>query len=307
MALACRRSAPRTRWPAVVDPGRGRDLLEPPWHMTTTRSESDSASSWSCVTYTAVVPSCCWIRRISSRRATRSSRRARRAARRAGAPAARWQARGRAPPAAASRPRAGAGSGTRVRPRMSSSSSATALAARPVDAAEAQPVSDVVASGHVREEAIGLEDDAHVAPIGRHPADVGPSRTMRPDVGLVEPRERPQGRGLAASAGPEERDELAALDLEREPIQCVDVPVVPVEVEQLHGDSVHRGSGRVDGGGHQGASPVTGSSADRRPVGVTLASARMRKNAKRAPRARPRRPRTRRVLPSRLMTTWTVS
>ncbi len=29
--------------------------------MTTMRSEIDSASSWSCVTKTVVMPSCCWI------------------------------------------------------------------------------------------------------------------------------------------------------------------------------------------------------------------------------------------------------
>ena len=40
--------------------------------MTATRSPSVMASVWSCVTYTVVVPSRCWIRETSARICTRS-------------------------------------------------------------------------------------------------------------------------------------------------------------------------------------------------------------------------------------------
>jgi hypothetical protein len=43
-----------------------------PWFMTTMRSATESASSWSCVTMIVVTPSFCWSERISWRSRTRS-------------------------------------------------------------------------------------------------------------------------------------------------------------------------------------------------------------------------------------------
>ena len=43
-----------------------------PSRMTATRSATASASSWSCVTNTVVMPSSVWMRRISSRSCTRT-------------------------------------------------------------------------------------------------------------------------------------------------------------------------------------------------------------------------------------------
>ena len=46
---------------------RRAHLLDLPPYITATWSEIESASSWSCVTYSVVIPSSSWIRRISSR------------------------------------------------------------------------------------------------------------------------------------------------------------------------------------------------------------------------------------------------
>ena len=45
--------------------------ITPP-NITATWSETASASSWSCVTYSVVMPSSSWMRRISSRSCTRT-------------------------------------------------------------------------------------------------------------------------------------------------------------------------------------------------------------------------------------------
>ena len=43
-----------------------------------------------------------------------------------------------------------------------------------------------------------------------------PSSRMRPSFGVFEAGEQAQQRGLAAAGGPEQREELACADIERE-------------------------------------------------------------------------------------------
>ena len=66
-------------------------------------------------------------------------------------------------------------------PTRSSISSALRSPGRRVDPAQLQPVGDVVARRHVREEAVGLEHDAHAPLVGRHMGDVLPSTRIRPE------------------------------------------------------------------------------------------------------------------------------
>jgi hypothetical protein len=89
-----------------------------------------------------------------------------------------------------------------------------ALVAR--DLAHAQPELDVLAGRHVGEQAVGLEHHAHVALAGRHRNDVAAVDQQLATGRLFEPGDDTQRRGLATAAGPEQRDQLAGLDLERE-------------------------------------------------------------------------------------------
>src|SRR5690606_21791698 len=89
---------------------------------------------------------------------------------------------------------------------------------RAAGAAALQRVGDVVEHRHVRPQGVGLEDHADVAPLGRHvQAALGGVLSSARDgdltgVGLLEPGDRAQQGGLAATARPEQDDELAAAD-----------------------------------------------------------------------------------------------
>ena len=75
-----------------------------------------------------------------------------------------------------------------------------------------QPEADVVGDGHVREQRVRLEHHADVALVRRPVGDVRRRRSMIvPGGRLLEARDHPQGRRLAAARRPEERDELARL------------------------------------------------------------------------------------------------
>ncbi|OPZ52338.1 MAG: hypothetical protein BWY91_02355 [bacterium ADurb.BinA028] len=107
-----------------------------------------------------------------------------------------------------------------------------------VDLADAQGVGDVVTDRHVREEGVVLEDHGHVAVPRRHLrdvalADVDP--TARRDL---EPGDRAQQRGLAATGRTEQREELTIVDGQVEPVQRRDVPGVdlgqPLDANLAH-------------------------------------------------------------------------
>ena len=74
-----------------------------------------------------------------------------------------------------------------------------------------QPVGDVVADGHVREQGVVLEDGVDGAVVGRHAADVLAGQLDRAAAGILEAGDHPQRRRLAGAGGPEHREELAAL------------------------------------------------------------------------------------------------
>jgi hypothetical protein len=75
-----------------------------------------------------------------------------------------------------------------------------------------QPELDVLLGAHVRKEAVRLEDHAHVAAIRRHVGEVAPFDDDAARAGPLEPRDDPKGRRLAATARPEQREELAPFD-----------------------------------------------------------------------------------------------
>ena len=73
-----------------------------------------------------------------------------------------------------------------------------------------RPKATFSARRHVRKQAVGLERHSHIASVG--PAAVvmsWSSRRMLPGVEPLEPRQRAQGGGLAASGGAEQGHELA--------------------------------------------------------------------------------------------------
>jgi hypothetical protein len=69
----------------------------------------------------------------------------------------------------------------------------------------------------MREKRVILEDHSDPSPFGRDPAAARDDTAVDFDHAAVrglEPRDEPEERRLPAAARPEERDELAALDLQ---------------------------------------------------------------------------------------------
>ena len=85
--------------------------------------------------------------------------------------------------------------------------------------AHPQPELDVLPGGHVREQAVGLEDHADVPPVRRRPRQVDAVDDDRAGGRLVEPCDEPQRRRLAAAGRAEQRDELALLELEVDAVE----------------------------------------------------------------------------------------
>ena len=79
-----------------------------------------------------------------------------------------------------------------------------------------EAVGDVPTDGQVREERVGLEDDAVVAQGRRQAGDVAAGHAHRARVLALEPSDDPQQRGLAAAGWTEEADEFAGADGERD-------------------------------------------------------------------------------------------
>ena len=182
--------------------------------MTATRSEIESASSWSCVTYSVVIPSSSWMRRISSRSWTRTF------ASSAESGSSSSSTRGSIASARASATRCcmppeswcGIALG-RVAEPDELEQLADALALRSAFAWRRirRPNSTFCSRRHVREQAVGLEDHSHVALVGRRPRDVLAVDDDAAGVGLVEAGDEAQRSRLAAPGRAEQRDELARL------------------------------------------------------------------------------------------------
>ncbi len=70
----------------------------------------------------------------------------------------------------------------------------------------------VLVHGEVREQRVRLEDHVDVALVRGDPGDVAPVQVDRPGGGLLEPRDHPHGRGLAAAGRAEQGEELPRAD-----------------------------------------------------------------------------------------------
>ena len=82
-----------------------------------------------------------------------------------------------------------------------------------------EPVLDVLLRRHVREQAVGLEDHAHVSAVRRDARHVLAVDEDGARVWLVEARDEPEGGRLAATARTEQGDELARFEGEVDALQ----------------------------------------------------------------------------------------
>ena len=78
-----------------------------------------------------------------------------------------------------------------------------------------QPVGDVAAHAHVREEGVGLEHQVERPPVRRDRRDVDAVEQDAARVRRLEAGEQAQERGLAAAGRAEEGEELVLADVER--------------------------------------------------------------------------------------------
>src|SRR6266540_2632783 len=102
------------------------------------------------------------------------------------------------------------------------------------DPADLEPEPDVPLRRHVREEAVRLEDHAHVAPVRRHARHVLAVDDDPPRVGPVEAGHETKGRRLPAPGRSEERHELALLEREADAVERDHVGELPAQPLQLH-------------------------------------------------------------------------
>ena len=87
-----------------------------------------------------------------------------------------------------------------------------------------QAEADVVADGEVGKKGVVLEHHADFAVLGRHPCDVLVAEQDRARGRRQEPRDQPQGSGLAAARGTKEGEEFTLLDLEVQRLEGSKVP-----------------------------------------------------------------------------------
>ena len=83
-----------------------------------------------------------------------------------------------------------------------------------VDTLAPQAEGDVLLDGEVGEEGVALEDGVRRALVGRDSQHVDVVDRQAAAGDLLEARDHPQGRRLAAAAGPEHREELPLRDVE---------------------------------------------------------------------------------------------
>src|SRR3954454_19346649 len=102
--------------------------------------------------------------------------------------------------------------------------------------AQLQSERDVLLDRHVRPHRVALEDHRHLPLLGRQRAGGrGEHNSVHLDgagARLDEARNHPQGRGLAAAGGAEQRDELAFVELQIEARDCRDLAVALPEPAQ---------------------------------------------------------------------------
>ena len=82
----------------------------------------------------------------------------------------------------------------------------------PVHPSHAEAEADILADGHVGEQGVVLEHHTGVAPVRGRRGDVDPLDAHPARVGPLEAGDDPEGRRLAAPAGPQQRDQLTGRD-----------------------------------------------------------------------------------------------
>ena len=107
----------------------------------------------------------------------------------------------------------------------------------PGHAAHAQPIADIAGHGQMREKRVALEHHADRAAVDRQSADIAAVDLDGAFLGIPEPRNAAQERGLAATRGTQQGDNLAFGDIERAILQDRDRP----EALGNRPDAQHRG------------------------------------------------------------------
>jgi hypothetical protein len=109
----------------------------------------------------------------------------------------------------------------------------------PRRACEAQAEPDVLRHGHVRVERVALEDHRHVAVALEHVVHPLAVDRQRPVADVLEPRDHPQRRRLAAARRADEDEQLRLADLERQLLHRLEPVRIalrqPVEDDRRHG------------------------------------------------------------------------
>ena len=218
--------------------------------ITMIRSDTASASSWSCVTYATVRPSESCSSRISSRTRRRSFA-SRFESGSSNSSTCRFEherPRDRDPlllPARQLGRRALLQPGQSDQRQLLGGHLAGALLR---DALHRRAIRDIVQHAHMREKRVGLEHHRDVAVGGgelRHVAlaDADPAARRH-----LQPGDHAQRGGLAAPGGAEQRDELAGRDLERHVVDRGDRPVALHHALEAHGRARLGGRGRAHAG-----------------------------------------------------------
>src|SRR5204862_7314352 len=101
--------------------------------------------------------------------------------------------------------------------------------------ADLQAERDVLLDGHVLERRVLLEDEADVALLGGQRGRIRPLDADRPRVRVLQARDHPQERRLAASARPEQGGERPVRHLDRDVFEGDEVTEALADV--LDGDA----------------------------------------------------------------------
>jgi hypothetical protein len=97
------------------------------------------------------------------------------------------------------------------------------LAARGAGLLDLEAEGDVLADGHVPEEGVMLEDEADPAPLDGEVGGVLAGQLDVARVGLLQAGDDPQDRALARPGRAEQGHELAGGDLERDPVDDLEL------------------------------------------------------------------------------------
>ena len=85
---------------------------------------------------------------------------------------------------------------------------------RPRRAIHPQAEGDVLRHAHMREQGVGLEHHVHRPLVGRNAGHVLAIQQDAPSIGLQQPRQHPQQRGLPRPGAAQQGEEFAAVDVE---------------------------------------------------------------------------------------------